>query len=361
MTVVHGQAIGTPRIAGRVNALAVEPVNGERIYAASGNGGLWYSGDSGTTWSALGGFAPTVTADINRPIQRHSCGAVGVAFGATIDGDEVFVGTGEPWNINDAEPGSSLHGIGILVASGPGKLTSVNPFSREAKNLIGAAVSRFAMEPGGSTVVAATTIGLLQRPDPAGPDEDWQRVAGAPFKNLTDECTDVLWTAAAGATPERLWVWVRRGDSAGLWVRDAGTTDFVKIATPGALAKRAALGAATPPTTVYVFNDQGNTSLPALFRVASGAGKPVASFVFGVPDVLKKQGSYDIAIAVDPSNAKNVVLGGCTFDTVTADGTLLEDDGAIVLGDVDMAGARKLDPRVERFHDDRCRRALRRP
>ena len=70
-----------------------------------------------------------------------------------------------------------------------------------------------------TVTIAATTIGLKQRPDPAAVDADWTPVAGTPFNTLTDEITDALWTAAVGAAPARLWVWVRNGDKAGLWVR----------------------------------------------------------------------------------------------------------------------------------------------
>jgi hypothetical protein len=117
MTVVGGQAIGTPRIAGRVNAIAVHS-DGARIYAASGNGGVWYSSDSGEHWRSLGGFAPTNTPEVNRPAQRNACGAIRVVFGATEADDDVYLGTGETAHVPTAQPGSSLGGLGILVSHG---------------------------------------------------------------------------------------------------------------------------------------------------------------------------------------------------------------------------------------------------
>ena len=45
--VVRGRATtGLPRIAGRIVALAVSP-DGQRIYAGSALGGVWYSSDAG--------------------------------------------------------------------------------------------------------------------------------------------------------------------------------------------------------------------------------------------------------------------------------------------------------------------------
>ena len=338
MTVVGGQAIGKPRIAGRVNAIAVH-ADGSRIYAASANGGVWYSNDAGANWRSLGGFAPTNTVGVNRPAQRNACGAIRVVFGGGEADDDVYVGTGETAFFNagtlpDAQPGSSMGGIGILIAHGPATSTLPDPWTREAKNLIGRGVNRIAVEPGGTAVVAATTIGLFQRPGAAGADVDWTRVAGTPFDSLQEECTDVLWTVGAGARPARLWVWVRNGDNAGLWVRAHGATNFTRVPTPGSAQRVAVLTASTPPDQIWVLNDQGSGNLPMVYRVAAAtAAAPAATSVAGVPDVLQGQGFYDIAIAVHPTMPNRVVLGGCTFRTTAPDGTPLRD-GAVVMGDV---------------------------
>jgi hypothetical protein len=338
MTVLRGQATGDPRIAGRVNALAVD-TTGTRIYAASGNGGIWYSSDGGAHWKSLGGFAPTNTREVNRPAQRNSCGTIHVVFGATEADDNVFVGTGEAASqrvglARNAQPGISLGGIGILFAHGPAASANADPWQREADNLIGHGVNAIAIGPDASTVVAATSNGLFQRPSAPGVDVDWVRVAGAPFSSLTDECTDVLWTAGAGARPERLWVWVRQGDKAGLWVRSGTATDFTKVTTPGALNENAELAASVPPDQIFLFNDDGGGGSPILFRIAAAtAAAPVATVVAGVPDVLQGQGFYDLALAVHPTLPDRVVLGGCNFSATTPDGTAVRD-GAVVIGDI---------------------------
>ncbi len=338
MTVIGGQATGAPRIAGRVNALAVH-TSGDRIYAASANGGIWYSRDGGANWISLGGFAPTDTAGMNRPAHRNACGAIHVEFGVTEADDDVYVGTGETTGTADAQPGSSLGGVGILVAHGPAASALPDPWVREAKKLIGNGVTRIVREPGGNTVIAATRTGLFQRPAAPGKDVDWVRLGGTPFDTLEVECSDLLWTAGDVGRPARLWVWVRLGDHAGLWVRAAGEANFTKIATPGSSERRACLAASTPPTQVWVFNDKGSAADPALFRVAAdSAAMPVATRVTaGVPGILKSQGFYDITIAIDPANPNRVVLGGCTFSTTTPDGVVISD-GAIVMGDVALNG-----------------------
>jgi hypothetical protein len=188
--------------------------DGLRVYAASANGGVWYSRNGGGLWQSLGGFAVTAAGEIVRPVQRHSCGSIAVKFGNTEATDVVYVGTGETTHQRHAQPGNSQGGIGILVADHPATTGGDNPWTREAKNLLGLGVCRIALQPSGTGVVAATTNGLFERPSP-GADNVWTKVPGAPFNNLENKCSDVLWTKGDGTRPERLWVWVQNGDSAG--------------------------------------------------------------------------------------------------------------------------------------------------
>lgn len=356
-TVIDGQAIGATRVTGRINMLAVHP-GGERVYAASGNGGVWHTGDGGRHWKSLGGYAATpAPTRVNRPAQRNACGAIAVDWDAA-GGEVVYVGTGENSHVADAQPGSSLGGIGILRAVKPADSALDDPWTREAPNLLGHGVYRIALQPGGSGVVAATTVGLYERPAGAVADTDWTKVDAAPFDSLGGRCTDVLWTRGSGARPERLWVWVQGGDKAGLWVR-AGTGSFDRIieAKPTSSAtgfeaprRRAVLAASDPsgsPDQVYLFVDHGKddgTGLPRLFRIAcASAATPVATQVLAVPDVLGKQGFYDIALAVHPTQKDRVVIAGSTFDAIAADGTRLVNSGrakdaGIVYADV-AAGA----------------------
>jgi len=342
MTVIQGQAEGDPRITGRVRALAVHP-DGDRVYAAAANGGIWYSADAGGSWRSVGGLAATDTAGITRPAHRHACGAILVRFGAAEAVDDVFVGTGEITPRTTAAPGSSLGGVGIFVASGPAASAAPDPWTREAQNLVGEGVYRLAAEPGGNAVVAATSAGLFQRPAAPGANVAWTRVAGEPFADFEGVCTDVLWTAAGSGRPARLWVWAR-GEHAGLWVRAAGETDFTRVPTPGSYRKRAVLAAADPPTRIYVFNDRHTgdattSKKPALFRVdASAAGAPTAAEVEdGVPDLLGHQGFWDMAIAVDPGNPDRVVLGGSAIEAQNPAGLAYQvEDSAIFSAEVGM-------------------------
>src|SRR5439155_26651456 len=53
VTMTNGQAGGNPNVVGRIRDIAVEPVGGLRVYAASAGGGVWFSADRGDTRPAL--------------------------------------------------------------------------------------------------------------------------------------------------------------------------------------------------------------------------------------------------------------------------------------------------------------------
>ena len=348
VTLLGGQAEGKPRVSGRVNALCVHD-GGLRAYAASANGGVWYTKDGGANWVSVAGLASTNTAGILRPAQRNACGALHVEFGAAEGDDLVFLGTGELTGEArvdlTGEPGSSEGGIGILVGDKPTESIQPDPWVREAPNLVNNGVFRIVREPGGNTVIAATRTGLFQRPSLPGRDINWERPTSTPFNTLNTDCTDMLWTPAVGASPARLWVWVKEGPNMGLWVRAtgaAGEANFSKVAVDGASGLsyaplRASLAASTPATEIWVLNDRGGASTsPALFRVTNPAGptQPVAHGVVGVPNILRDQGFYDIAIAVDPTNPNKVALAGSYLEDITQDGPQSDYNASIVVADV---------------------------
>src|SRR5262249_35073973 len=93
--VVRGQGTGLPRVSGRVVALAVNS-NGQRIYAGTALGGVWYSGDEGARWTSLDFYSSTRdTDDVRHHADALNVGAIGVKWGATAADDVVYVGAGE--------------------------------------------------------------------------------------------------------------------------------------------------------------------------------------------------------------------------------------------------------------------------
>jgi hypothetical protein len=346
--ILRGQATNNPRVAGRVRDLKRSP-DGSRIYAASANGGVWFSGDGGQSWAPLGGMA--TTPDLNargRSANSLVIGCLHVEFGANADADTVYAGTGEPSSYyrERAIPGGKSGGIGILKLTRPVSAALAdpagNPWEREAPNLIGAGIFRIVRDPANADrLVAATTFGLFTRSGAFARDADWTRVAAPPFNVQTTDrvmATDAVWVPLATApvaAPARLFVAVvNLGSTAvdsAVFVSEAGVGGpFEKINLPNYAARqRIALAAAMPlsasPSThaqvLYALSSAGKDS-PRLWRIDTKTARVVRNLppplfggtrlVNGTVTTTNDQSWYDMAIAVDPSAPTQIYLGGST-------------------------------------------------
>jgi hypothetical protein len=285
----QGQASGNPLVSGRITALAVGP-GGTRVYAASANGGVWYSGDAGDSWTALDEFAESPTRTSGAQADALAVGAIAVRFGGTRAQDRLFVGTGEG-NIS----GDAYFGIGIKYSEDGGQT-----FRLEAsKALSSRTVFRIIIDPDDPSIVfAATSAGLFKRSSPymAG-DADWSKVSGLDERSATDVI--VVGSTSGAHRPKTYWAAVSR---AGLHKSIDGGASWTSA---GALTEpRIALaGGENDPSVVYAF-----CSGSKLYRVDASA---TLKEVTGLPsELLGSQGTYDIAIAVDPTNADTIYLAG---------------------------------------------------
>lgn len=315
-SVIAGQASGRPRVAGRVNDIHVSP-DGLRVYAATANGGVWFSSDAGESWQPLGGWITVGAPPVDTPSGVLACGCLYVRFGGNAGADEVLVGTGEtqpgradldPWvpGAVSGTPGSSRSGVGVLRANGPASAgIYTNPWSVEATNLAEKGIYRIAANPAEatpSTFVAATSAGLWTRT--GAPAATWTPVPGAPFADAAGQqlvCTDVCWTSAA------LLVAVRNtgGVGPGLYRSTNGPAGpFAPIALPGIAADSRITLAAAPsdPNVVYAL---GNGNL--VWRIDAAVPLPVQR----IPaTLLGGQDSYNQGIGVHPTRPERLVLGG---------------------------------------------------
>lgn len=194
----RGQANDRPRVTGRIRDLAVHPL-GVRAYAATGQGGLWYTGDGGATWDPVGGWS-VFGATRGGDNFAQSCGCVLVDFGAAVDTDFVMVGTGENVPLPRRTGHGRYGGIGVLTSRGPARATrpvQENPWEAATGLALfeGLGFCRLVRRPGrvpGATtagspdeVLAATSAGLflgtrvtVAAPPPAHDEFTWTRLAG---------------------------------------------------------------------------------------------------------------------------------------------------------------------------------------
>lgn len=198
--VEKGQAETMPVVSGRVKSIAVAP-GGQRVYIATANGGVWYSGNSGKTWRSLfDQFDNSTSLNAVNDTDSLSCGAIAIVPGAGNSTDRIYVGTGEGNGMNDA-----YLGVGPLM-SPDGGLTWIRETG--TPGLIGQGFYAMVIDPDDPNhVIAGTSSGLYTR-DASGA---WTRqgMAGNAVTGLT---------VAKGATGKRFY--------ASVWISGAGNRVF---------------------------------------------------------------------------------------------------------------------------------------
>jgi hypothetical protein len=335
-TVIRGFAENQPRVSGRVRDIAVSP-DGTRVYIAAAGGGVWYSGDRGSTWSPVGNWLPAPVANpiilpapvanpIISPASPLSCGCLLVEFGpADGSADDVYVGTGEiiP-DLNTGIPGHRLGGIGVLHLDKHLMDAIQNPFDnpwkREAPNLTGLGIFRLARDPRSkNSLVAATSQGLFFRTGPFQENAAWTEI-----HNDTDtrmRPSDVVWLPNG-----RLWVADNRtgADPGVLRFADPAINSIPKFTSqstvdlPGAptdtkTRHRLTIGTLGVPVNSTRFYVLG--SGPMLWRVKDNAASVLVSSIPKVPPDLfdageGDQSAYDSALAVHPAGNDDIVFIG---------------------------------------------------
>ncbi|HLW54653.1 MAG TPA: hypothetical protein VKW06_17585 [Candidatus Angelobacter sp.] len=290
-------ATGSPPVSGRVNGIAVGP-SGTRVYAGAADGGVWFSGDSGVTWTPLEDqeVSPSYTSGLDA--DALSVGSIAVQFGASAATDIIYDATGEAYR-----------GIGIKVSTQGGALGT---WTLEATNLAGTAASKIVIDPDNpAKAFAANSAGLWQRP--SNNFTTWLPPANtAVFTGLYGACDLVI--AGSTATNNKKYYAAFEND------RIYVSTDFnTWSVVPGFPALNGSNSFAirlaaseSDPNTVYALVDDGR-----LFRLVAGTfqlvpGMPMAALFPG------GQGIGDSFVAVDPSNPSTVYLGGDRTNGVEA-------------------------------------------
>jgi photosystem II stability/assembly factor-like uncharacterized protein len=301
--VLEGQTVGGQPVAGRVSGAAIAP-GGQIVYAATASGGVFRSDDGGTTWrSLMDGF------DIN-PADFASaslaCGAIAID---AADPDRVYVGTGEGdthnmFNMRIVNALPAYRGIGPIRSDDGGATWKTESSAAGSPDLAGDSFFALVVDPDDrDNVLAATSLGLYQRIPAAGGGFEWTRRRPGVHSAVV--------VAKSGNT--------RRFFAAEWGAGVLTSTDGVQWTAagtgfPAANVGRIALGVQPDnPNLVYAFLARPNGAIGGLYRLdgTGGGWKNVQN----VPSVLPgSQGTYDLAIAVDPADVNRVYLGGDRTD-----------------------------------------------
>lgn len=299
--VARGQAAGRPAVGGRVSGIAIAP-GGARVYAATANGGVFRSDDSGASWkSCMDGFDLDPTSFASTSL---CCGAIAIDLN---DPNRVYVGTGE--GDTNALFGSRLtnalpayRGIGPIRSDDGGGAWATEPVAAGSPALAGAAFFALAVDPANREhVVAATTVGLYERLPAAGGGFEWTQRRTGIHPSVVVARTGSTTTFYAAAWGDKVY----QSTDGATWTA-AGT------AFPAGVG-RIALGLLRDnPNVLYALVATTAGQLQGIYRLDGGAG--AWKLVSGAPAALLtgSQGDYDLTIAIDPNNANRVYIGGDT-------------------------------------------------
>jgi hypothetical protein len=327
---------------GRTIAIAVHPTNANIVYVGTAQGGLYRTLDGGTNWTRMMDTALSL--------------AIGAIAIAPSQPDTIYVGTGEPNFSNDSYFGVGVYRItnastGAPVVSGP-----FNQNGAAANVMAGASVSGIAVHPTDpNTIFVSTTFGLggigsqfpatipafgVYRSTNALGAATFTKLdlfgGNSPFLNISDLVMDpgdpntvICVTADAFGTTAPGQQGVYRTTNALAAVPTFNLTQNIATGNRNELAI-ARIGGVT---TVYVASGNNNGEV---YRSTNGG----ASFTLtgGGANFCNPQCFYDVAIAVDPTNAANVYLGGSPsangliFSRSTNSGATFPNDTALTAG-----------------------------
>lgn len=265
---------------GRVNVIAVHPTNSSIIYAGTPAGGLWRSNDQGLSWTCLTDGMPII-------------GVSGIAIRPT-NPNIMYILTGDG-------DGGDTPSIGVLktVDGGATWKTTGLTFNANVRPY------KLVMRPGFSTTLFAVTSSGIQRTTDGG--VTWTTVQTGDFRDLVFKPGDNNTVYAVSTT-----TYFRSTDGGETFATVSGTglpnSDFDRIAI-GVTAANA--------DYVYLLYGGGSTGYRGLYRSTNGGTtftlRSSTPNIFGYEQDgsgTKHLANYDIAIAVSPTNAELVMMGG---------------------------------------------------
>ena len=267
---------------GRVNMVAVDPNDANTIYVGAPAGGIWKSTDGGQNWVVL----------------NDQLGVIGVSSIAIDpnDSDIIYIGTGD----DDA---GDTYSIGIMKSIDGGLNWNTTGLTLSGNSR----VYNLVLDPNNSQILyAATNSGLYKSTN-----------SGTSFSVILAQSTRDF--AMKPGDSQTLYTVT----SSSFYRSTNGGTSFSQISSglPGSDVSRIVIGV-TPANSAYVYLSiaASNNGFKGLYRSTnSGTSFSVRNNTTDIYEAT--QAWYDLAIAVDPSNAEIVYNGVLNLWKSTNGGT----------------------------------------
>jgi photosystem II stability/assembly factor-like uncharacterized protein len=277
--------LGPGNVAGRTRMIVPHPTNPNILWAATARGGVWKTTDAGENWTPLTDALPV--------------NAVSTLVVDPRDANTLYMGTGEY---------SGRRGNGIFVTKNGGasweRLASTSATANTSTDASWRFVNRIVMPketPG--LMLVATNEGIYRSTD--GGATMVKRVSLAGYRRANGDGGDGAMDVKQDPNKTDRFI-AGLFDGSVLVSEDNGFSwGKVAVITPDKEPRRVEVAfSASQPNVVYASVDMNDGEL---YR-STDAGKTWA--LIATPKHLAKQGDYDNAIWVHPTNPNLILLGG---------------------------------------------------
>jgi Peptidase family C25 len=327
-------------VSGRTISIAVHPTNPNIVYAGAAQGGLYRSTDGGTTWTALMDSALSL--------------AIGAIAIAPSQPDTIYVGTGETGFCGDCFFGVGVYRIDSASTASPVISGPFNDNPSDIDTFTGRGIGAIAVHPTlPGTIFVALGSGIGGIGGSANnvlPDRGLYRSTDATSADPT--FTKIAMTGTASTNNAMVDIAI-----------DPGNPDLVLCTLADALGNgdggvyrsTNALAAVPTFTRTFVTNPANSNSRTELALHRSGGGVVTVYAASGTNggtvqrsidggatwaqridnNFCTAQCFYDIAVAVDPTNADTVYIGGSptlVFGRSTNGGTTFTNNATTAVG-----------------------------
>jgi photosystem II stability/assembly factor-like uncharacterized protein len=270
---------------GRVASIVAHPSDENSVWIGTASGGIWRTTDAGMTWQ--------VTSD----------GLCGLTIGA------ITVNPARPATVYAAsgEPVESIAQSCGIFRSTDGGVTWTN---------LGGAVlaqrdvyaihllASSASQPDASAILLLATNGGMLRSTDGG--ASWSTAATGTF-------TDVVGHPTNSAI---LWGWKNSSTDGGLWMTTNGGVAWSQVYAVNTGVRGELAVSPAAPDRVWALHANANATFGGVYRhdVATRTGTMLSAVGVVNPSSSRidfgSQSWYNLAIAVDPSNASRILIGG---------------------------------------------------
>lgn len=278
---------------GRIHAIAVNPTTPSTLYIGHAKGGVWKSTDSGATWANL--------------TDNLSSQVVGCLALDPVNPNIVYLGTGEEYFA-----GNTASGVGIWRSTDAGATWTLYGNSTFG----GRRINEIVIDPSnGNHWIVSCDAGIYTTTD--GGSSFVQRLSGTASALVMDPTTPQTLYCALGYP-------FGGTASNGVYKSVNGGTNWVLTSTglpTGTAAGRIelALCNSSPQTLYCVVADPSSYLVKGVYKTTNGATSWAATTA--PPADPYGQGWYDLCIAVNPSNANQVMIGAVRVNYSTNGGT----------------------------------------